>query len=236
VWGLEGPYGFYNNTFTGCGTAIYQVDPPWEEGPVTVETHVYDNLFAQWTNYAIVLLGDNPGLDIHTNGFWNSSGYGTKYFGCTGANDIECDVSPFESAATGSYYLNNDEYGGDELDYVGKRTAATAGLDSDEFTYLPPEAYTTTTTFTENTNWNTAQVPDYTTNAQVTIGYHHNRIDYLIDDVVCSIGGSSTPVTLKMRASRWSPWPSKRSTRTAPAFTAMSRAAPRQWRRSLTPG
>jgi hypothetical protein len=160
---------------------------------------VYDGIYANDADYA-----DDAAWDVKYNAFYDNPS-GSNYVNIPAgsiSNTIQCTADPYESAPTGDYYLN-DTAGGGALcrKTCGSRTYSAAGLNDEVFTYLEPTAQTADITETaewkklsdeSNDDW-----PDPSDN--VAIGYHHCRIDHVIDDTAIDIGDDTNAVTLTIQ-------------------------------------
>ncbi len=196
----------HNNLITGCGTAGISIILSGRHNSFTISNNTIDDCYESEmlypaiqisgsepqsfdlrdnlmtnNNIGILFMGAMVGYTVTNNGYYGND-YDTQFVSGelekkTSAND------PYDTCAIGSYYLDATE----AANFIngGSRTAEDAGLDGDEFTYMAPEEKNSD--IDDETSWDTSADPEYGAEDDVTIGYHHNRVDYVItDDVTAS--------------------------------------------------
>jgi RHS repeat-associated protein len=107
-------------------------------------------------------------------------------------NVVNLDYSPYE---LGEYYLNHDVYGGLSLCNSGSAdVSAFYENPKDWAIHSPTVSHYLSGTLTEDTEL----VPQYDTcdTGTVALGYHHPRIDYVVDGLV--VDGGNSRATLKI--------------------------------------
>jgi len=161
---------------------------------------VRDCLFSNDSGYGIKAEGNTGGLSwtLEKNAFYEIGTYSGVDDPDEGEEENDTIIltgSPYETGVpTGDYYLNETTGAGDKCRKgAGSQTYASAGLDDEAFTYLVPnEVPASIATAEWEPLMETKQSEWPGSNEAVGIGYHHNRIDYLVDNQVCSIASGAT--------------------------------------------
>lgn len=222
--GSDGSYSIHNNLFIDGITAIYY-DNSDSNGGVNVDiynntiddfsyygiwiavgdydlVHIRTNLFTNITSTSLVVYYDEYAVEeepsLHHNGYYSC---GTpQVTGCTQSYPINLTYSPYDAANTllGSYFLNDDAGAGAELVDINIGDVSNYYDDPCAWSVYPVTAsgyyFDTDTTISANTEW----APNYATcdTGNIDIGYHHPRVDYLLDQ--CKITVQS-PWTLTVK-------------------------------------
>jgi len=166
-----------NNTVDGANVAVQLQYSTFD--------NVTDNLLSNTVFCGIDVgsFGTSTVNLLDHNGYWMVGS--PVAGGAMGPNSIDLDDSqnPYQSSSVGEYYLNDIENAGRELrDRPGGRSAEEAGLLAEQFTVNRPGL--AQASVTSNRYW-LKHEPDTDV---VDIGYHHNRVDWLLD-------GADTVVT-----------------------------------------
>ena len=180
ILGIEGTYTLYSNTIDNCGTCIYVGGDPEAEDPTVT---IRDTIISNWTTNGIKVLY-NADMDVDYVTYkpdQSSWKYGIDVDEL-GNHNVPLTNSPYATnSVMGNYYLN-----GDYLDYYandGEATASDRGYENGNYTYMQPTIYSSgSSTITTDTTFSKAASPEYESSNNVTRGYHHNRVDYLIND------------------------------------------------------
>ena len=183
ILGIEGTYTLYSNTIDNCGTCIYVGGDPEAEDPTII---IRDTIVTNWTTNGIKVLY-NADMDVDYIAYYPINNPDNWASGFTPGSEIEgLSSSPYETNSVMGYYYLNSDY----LTYYandGEATASDRGFDNGKYTYLPPTIFSTATTIDEDTTWDKCVDPEYLATDYVTRGYHHNRVDYLLNDVDVSV-------------------------------------------------
>ncbi len=193
-------FSFTNNTVDGCTYGIFlTLEDESGDDPIM---NVKNNLLTGCAAAGIARNGNGTGgtWNIDYNGFWdNEENYDGGISG--GANDVVLDVSPYDGdegyndSPLGAYFVDTTDVGGpnviDGSNLVDEGSAGFTTLygSGAQCDITAPEAIEDD--IASDTTWAKRAVDTGT----VDIGYHHPRVDYVIDDTDVEIG-SSSDVTL----------------------------------------
>lgn len=186
----------FNNTFENISEKAI-----WNYGTSNSDYKIKNNLYSN-CNFGIwAYSGSTP--DESNNAFYNCN-YRTTGF-TQHVTDVNVPASPYDFTFTnlGEYYLNTDPNGGDLLKNAGSCNVNDPNLygsNWQDWSIYPvsdaSHLFTSNTTIDQDTTWQ----PNYNTCDvnEVAIGYHHPRVDYVID------GGNITvfnmePVALSVK-------------------------------------
>ena len=188
----------YNNTFDSCGYIGLGVSGglSGEVDPI----NCINNLFTR-CEYGVYVDIDFYDLTVDYCGFWGNdtdTEYVTLGSHIVDENDIL--FNPYHGSNTsdyqevGYYYLNDEPYGGCILMGEGDNSVASSVYDDmNNWSILcvnDNNVYDSNTTISNNTTWE----PDYNTTdtGTIDIGYHHPRVDYVIDAATVSVAAELT--------------------------------------------
>ncbi|MBI9018486.1 MAG: hypothetical protein JEZ07_14630 [Phycisphaerae bacterium] len=161
-----------NNTIDNCGSGI----------TTAVPVEILNTLM---TNCMIGLYNSSSTAIIDTSGcaFYNNTPDITTNGGTVNqTGNISLTKNPYATSTYGSYYLNTVLSGGGGM-LVDAGFAATGGLsygDSDAWAIYPPVVYSSNITATSDTY--ASPILTLCDTGTIDIGYHHPRVDYVIDD------------------------------------------------------
>ncbi len=187
------PAGFniVNNTIDGCG---YGFRIEIEDGSGSAPAfNLKSNLLTGCTVAGIGRTGSGTGATpfVDSNGFWDNE---DDYVGnISGTNDVTLNGNPYETTDTqlGSFFIDTSGDGGELVD-AGNGNADDANLYGDGtagsntlFVITAPEVVDSD--ITSDATWDKRTVDTGT----VDIGYHHPRVDKVIDNTAIDIGTSS---------------------------------------------
>jgi len=172
-----------NCTFNGCSYGLTAIGGPTASLTLTA----YNNLF---TNNGVgASKGGSGTMTLDYNGWYHNT---TDVGGVSkGAHAVNLGDDPYKTTELGEYFV-------DTATYPGGSQLVNAGSDSASNIYTDPTAFgiAAPTVVSSNITWTTTWSKRSGDTGTVDIGYHHPRVDKLIDNVARQIGHSTTAVTL----------------------------------------
>ncbi len=177
-----------------CG---YGIRIHLEDSDPTPSVEAKDNLITACLYAGITRTGDGSNVtwDLDYNGFWdNDDDFEGIDSEDQGTHNVVLGASPYDADNTqlGSFFIDTGG-GGSSLVNVGSDAFSTIYGSGAQFDVEPPDVVDSD--ITSNATWWDKRSVDTGT---VDIGYHHPRVDYVIDDTVIDIGSSSNTVTLEL--------------------------------------
>ncbi len=191
---IVGSYGAWAGIYLGapsgyCDITNNTVDS-WYEGLSCYDTYGVAAKYNVFTRNTRGIYSNNPHVYHSYNGFWD---YSTKTVGGTYyGGDVDLgnypQNNPYDTCPMGDLFLNLYYPGGLSFRDAGDIGASEVGLGSSEFTvWKPMEALSS---IPNNTTW--FKLANDT--GPVDLGYHHNRVDWLLDDIDTAVTNAALTI------------------------------------------
>jgi hypothetical protein len=177
-----------NNTIDDCSsTGIYlHADSSSYGGSYDIRNNLVSNAATGISRAGAV----DGTFTLSHNGYWNNTSDLSGTLEKSDPVQIDASDNPYDASPLGNYYLDRDGDGA-ALVYAGSETYEEAGLDEEAFTTDAPEVVPTSIS---TSVWSKKPSGANWSGLDVSIGYHHNRIDYVVNNEICEVQGGATLV------------------------------------------